>query len=61
VEYVEPDPDGAVLLTIDTQNEFKPPDCPAEVEGTAEAVPQIQRLVEGSRAADAPIDDHVRG
>lgn len=54
-EYIQPHPDSAVLLTIDTQNDFTLPGAPAEIEGTDEVVPQMQRLVEVFRSADAPI------
>ena len=54
-EYIQPHPDSAVLLTIDTQNDFTLPGAPAEIEGTDEVVPQMQRLVEAFRSADAPI------
>jgi len=59
-EYVRPDPNRAVLLTIDVQNDFTVPGAPAEIDGTAEAVPQMQRLVEAFRSADAPIVHVVR-
>ncbi|WP_436924809.1 cysteine hydrolase family protein [Halosimplex amylolyticum] len=59
-EYVRPNPDRAVLLTIDTQNDFTVPGSPAEIDGTADAVPQMQRLVEAFRSADAPIVHVVR-
>jgi hypothetical protein len=39
--YVNPHPESAVLLIIDTQNDFTVPGAPAEIEGTAEAVPQM--------------------
>lgn len=54
-EYIQPHPDSAVLLTIDTQNDFTLPGAPTEIEGTDEVVPQMQRLVEAFRSADAPI------
>lgn len=46
-EYIQPHPDSAVLLTIDIQNDFILTGAPGETEGTAEVVPQVQRLVEG--------------
>lgn len=58
--YTRPHPDQAVLLTIDTQNDFTLPGAPAEIEGTAQAVPRIQRLVQAFRSADAPIVHVVR-
>jgi nicotinamidase-related amidase len=59
-EYLQPNPDSAVLLTIDTQNDFTLPGAPAEIEGTAEAVPQMQCLAEAFRFADAPIVHVIR-
>jgi len=59
-EYVRPHRDGAVLLTIDVQADFTRPGSPAAVDGTAEAVPRMRRLVEAFRAADAPIIHVVR-
>lgn len=59
-EYIRPHRDSAVLLTIDVQNDFTQPGAPAEIEGTAESVPQMQRLVEAFRATDAPIVHSIR-
>lgn len=59
-EYTRPNRNNAVLLTIDTQNDFTLPGAPAEIEGTAQAVAKILRLVEAFRAADAPIVHVVR-
>lgn len=59
-EYVRPQRDAAGLLTIDTQNDFTKPGAPAEIEGTAEAVPRMQRLVESFRTKGAPIVHVVR-
>lgn len=59
-DYVRPHPDSAALLTIDVQNDISLPGAPFEVEGTAEAIPRMQRLVETFRKADAPIAHVVR-
>lgn len=59
-EYIRPHRDSAVLLTVDTQNDFALPGAPAEIEGTAEAVPQMQRLVETFRSEDLPIVHVIR-
>ena len=59
-EYVRPHRDSAVLLTIDTQNDFTLAGAPAEIEGTAEAVPRMQRLVESFRSRRDPIVHVVR-
>jgi nicotinamidase-related amidase len=59
-DYIQPHPDRAVLLTIDTQNDFTLPDAPAKIDGTAEAVPQMARLVKAFRSENAPIIHVVR-
>lgn len=59
-EYITPQPDRAALLTIDTQNDFTEPGAPAQIEGTAAAVPQMRRLVETFRSIEAPIVHVVR-
>ncbi|MGQ4557383.1 isochorismatase family protein [Halobellus sp. GM3] len=59
-EYVRPNRDSAVLLTIDTQNDFTLAGAPAEIEGTGEAVPRMTRLVELFRSRQAPIVHVVR-
>ncbi|QLG48169.1 cysteine hydrolase family protein [Natrinema halophilum] len=59
-EYIRPHRNSAVLLTIDTQNDFTLAGAPAEIDGTAEAVPQIQRLVETFRSQQTPIVHVVR-
>lgn len=59
-EYIQPHPDSAVLLTIDTQKDFTLPGAPAEIEGTAQAVPQMQHLLEAFRSAGAPIVHVIR-
>lgn len=59
-EYVRPERENVALLTIDVQNDFTLPGAPAEIDGTADAVPRMQRLVEAFRAADAPIVHVVR-
>lgn len=59
-EYTRPRPDSAALLTIDVQNDFSVPGSPAEIEGTAEAVGRMARLVEAFRSADRPIVHVIR-
>jgi len=59
-EYIEPRPGSSILLTIDTQNDFTLPGAPAEIEGTAQVVPQIERLVKAFRSADTPIVNVIR-
>jgi nicotinamidase-related amidase len=59
-EYVRPHRDSAVLLTIDVQNDFTGAGGPAAIDGTAEAVPRMQRLVETFRAEKLPIVHVIR-
>jgi len=59
-EYTHPNPSRAVLLTIDTQNDFTLPDAPAEIDGTSEVVPEMRRLVNKFRSEDLPIVHVVR-
>lgn len=59
-EYTCPHRDSAVLLTIDTQNDFTLGGAPAKIEGTAEVVPKMQRLVEIFRSRQIPIVHVVR-
>lgn len=58
--YIRPHRDSAALLTVDTQNDFTLPGAPAEIQGTAEAVPQMQRLVETFRSEDVPVVHAIR-
>ncbi|PSP47799.1 cysteine hydrolase [Halobacteriales archaeon QH_1_68_42] len=59
-EYTRPHPDRAALLTIDVQNDFTLPGGPAEIDGTAAAVPRMRRLVEAFRVREAPVVHVVR-
>ena len=58
--YCSPDWANAALLTIDVQQDFTLPGAPAEIPGTAEAVPVIRRLVEAFRRCSKPIIHVVR-
>jgi nicotinamidase-related amidase len=58
--YTEPDASHALLLTIDVQNDFTLPGAPAEIAGTAAAVPQMVRLVEAFRRAGQPVIHMIR-
>lgn len=59
-EYTRPDPEQAALLTIDAQNDFTLPDASARIPGTADAVPQMERLVEAFRSEARPVIHVVR-
>ncbi len=58
--YTRPDPHRAALLTIDTQNDFTLSGAPAEIPGTAAAVPAMRRLAEAFRSHDQPVIHVVR-
>lgn len=58
--YTRPDPGRAALLTIDVQRDFTCPEAPAEIAGTADAVPRMQRLVEAFRSEALPVIHAVR-
>ena len=58
--YIAPDAAGALLLTIDMQNDFTLAGAPGEVAGTAAVVPNVARLCAGFRAAGRPIVHLVR-
>ena len=55
-----PDAARSLLLTIDVQVDFTIPGAPAEIPGTADAVPNMARLVHAFRAAERPIIHLVR-
>lgn len=58
--YTRPDPDRAALITIDTQNDFTLPEGTAEITGTADVVPNMQRLADIFRSAGSPVVHVVR-
>lgn len=59
-EYTRPDADRAALLTIDVQSDFTRPGAPAEIDGTVEAVPAMERIVEAFRSSNRPMVHVVR-
>lgn len=58
--YTEPHADRSALLTIDVQRDFTLEGAPAEIPGTADAVPRMTKLVDAFRDADRPIVHVVR-
>jgi len=59
-QYTRPVAGRAALLTIDMQNDFARPDGPATIPGTADIIPQLERLVEAFRAASRPVVHVIR-
>ncbi len=55
-----PDAGHAALLTIDTQQDFSLPGSPAEIPGTFEILPQMQRLAQAFREKRRPLIHVVR-
>lgn len=58
--HTEPRWGSSALLTIDVQNDFALPGGVAEVQGTADILPALARLLEGFRAGGLPILHVVR-
>jgi nicotinamidase-related amidase len=59
-KYTDPDWAHAALLTIDTQRDFTLSGASAEIAGTMDVVPEMQRLVAAFRRANMPIVHAVR-
>jgi len=59
-KYTDPHFSRSALITIDTQNDFTLTDAPAKIEGTAEAVPNMIRLLECFRNKGLPVLHVVR-
>ncbi|HEV3334255.1 MAG TPA: isochorismatase family cysteine hydrolase [Bryobacteraceae bacterium] len=58
--YTTPEPERSALLTIDVQEDFTRPGAPAEIRGTWDRLPAMQRLVEAYRKHRLPIVHVVR-
>jgi len=58
--YTEPDYANCALLTIDVQNDFTLPGSKLQILGTAEAVPNIRRILEQFRLVGKPIVHIIR-
>ena len=59
-DYTAPNREHIALLTIDTQRDFALAGAPAEIPGTAKAIPSIQQLVWAFRRRGRPIIHVVR-
>ena len=60
IDYIIPDREHSALLTIDVQRDFTLPCAAAEIPGTLQAVPHIQRLVQEYRQHGNPIIHVIR-
>jgi len=59
-DYVSPNRERSVLITIDTQNDFSLHGAPAEIPGTMAVVPNIKRGLEAFRRKGLPIIHVIR-
>lgn len=60
MSYIYPDWSKSALITIDTQNDFVLPGAPAEIKGTFEILPRMERILNTYRAEALPIIHVVR-
>jgi nicotinamidase-related amidase len=58
--YIEPDAKHSALIVIDVQNDFTLKNAPAEISGTLNVVPKIQRIVNQHRKQKLPIFHVIR-
>ena len=59
-KYIEPDGKHSALIIIDVQKDFTLKDAPAEISGTLQVVPKIQRIVNQHRKQKLPIFHVIR-
>ena len=57
---IEPDVKHSALIVIDVQKDFTLKDAPAEIPGTLQAVPNIQKIVNHHRKQQLPIFHVIR-
>ncbi len=55
MNYTSPNWSNAILMTIDTQNDFVLPDAPARIDGTWEVTSKIRELLQVFRQNNLPI------
>lgn len=60
VNYISPNWNTSVLITIDTQNDFTLPNAPAQIKGTIEVLPKMRSLLEKYREKGLPIVHVIR-
>jgi nicotinamidase-related amidase len=59
-KYIEPDAKHCALIVIDVQKDFALKGAPAEISGTLQAVPNIQRILNHHRKLKLPIIHVIR-
>jgi len=59
-KYIEPDAQHCALIVIDVQKDFALKGAPAEISGTLQAVPNIQRILNHHRKLKLPIIHVIR-
>jgi len=59
-KYIKPNFKRCAVITIDTQNDFSLPGAVAEIKGTYEVLPQMNRILEKSRRNQIPIIHVIR-
>ncbi|WP_433620612.1 cysteine hydrolase family protein [Paenibacillus cellulositrophicus] len=60
MNYISPNWNTSVLITIDTQNDFTLPNAPAQIKGTIEVLPKIRSLLQKYREKGLPIVHVIR-
>ncbi len=60
MNYTSPNWSNAILMTIDTQNDFVLPDAPARIDGTWEVTSKIRELLQVFRQNNLPILHIIR-
>ncbi|MCM2998511.1 cysteine hydrolase [Paenibacillus cellulositrophicus] len=60
MNYISPNWNTSVLITIDTQNDFTLPNAPAQIKGTIEVLPKMRSLLGKYREKGLPIVHVIR-
>ncbi len=59
-KYTDPRINNSALITIDTQNDFTLDNAPAQIAGTKEVIPNMERLLDSYRKKGIPIIHVIR-